>query len=349
MKKGFTLAEVLITLGIIGVVAAMTIPTLMANNTQKGWDTADSSFQRKLGEALSIMNTQHTLAGWNNTQDFVNELSKHMKIIKTCATPTDCFVKEAYIDDETIDMTTVTESFYLNKLGNYGTNVLGVIFANGINGLVAYNPKCTSDPFSNESIKLSGSINKKNSNVSLNTDCLSILYDINGFSKPNKLTSNPPKADLRGINVNLFDKKCVLHNRWCIIDFGTNYNPINCSTSAKNSPDPNIKSDYEKYCGTESADIRGDFEGIPIDYWAGGRKMCDSVGMRMPNISELKNGIRSWPDYQGNGIYWAESQVSYWIRWGVYAPVDARHMNFATGSEHSHASKSSPLNLMCVK
>lgn len=31
MKKAFTLAEVLITLGIIGVVAAMTIPTLIAN------------------------------------------------------------------------------------------------------------------------------------------------------------------------------------------------------------------------------------------------------------------------------------------------------------------------------
>lgn len=31
MKYGFTLAEVLITLGIIGVVAAMTIPTLIAN------------------------------------------------------------------------------------------------------------------------------------------------------------------------------------------------------------------------------------------------------------------------------------------------------------------------------
>ncbi len=38
MKRvlGFTLAEVLITLGIIGVVAAMTIPTLLANiNGQK--------------------------------------------------------------------------------------------------------------------------------------------------------------------------------------------------------------------------------------------------------------------------------------------------------------------------
>ena len=31
MKKAFTLAEVLITLGIIGIVAAMTIPTLITN------------------------------------------------------------------------------------------------------------------------------------------------------------------------------------------------------------------------------------------------------------------------------------------------------------------------------
>ena len=35
MKKGFTLAEVLITLGIIGVVAAITLPTLVANYQKK--------------------------------------------------------------------------------------------------------------------------------------------------------------------------------------------------------------------------------------------------------------------------------------------------------------------------
>ena len=34
-RFGFTLAEVLITLGIIGVVAAMTMPTLIANYHKK--------------------------------------------------------------------------------------------------------------------------------------------------------------------------------------------------------------------------------------------------------------------------------------------------------------------------
>ena len=51
MKKGFTLAEVLITLGIIGVVASMTIPTLITNNQQRSLDTAANIFNRKLGSS----------------------------------------------------------------------------------------------------------------------------------------------------------------------------------------------------------------------------------------------------------------------------------------------------------
>ena len=35
MKKAFTLAEVLITLGIIGVVAAMTMPSLIQNYKER--------------------------------------------------------------------------------------------------------------------------------------------------------------------------------------------------------------------------------------------------------------------------------------------------------------------------
>ncbi len=48
MKKAFTLSEVLITLGIIGVVAAMTIPTLIAN-------TRGSQYRSRLKKAISTI------------------------------------------------------------------------------------------------------------------------------------------------------------------------------------------------------------------------------------------------------------------------------------------------------
>jgi prepilin-type N-terminal cleavage/methylation domain-containing protein len=54
MKKrfGFTLAEVLITLGIIGVVAAMTIPTLMTNTTASQFKTAYKKSLSNLKQAI---------------------------------------------------------------------------------------------------------------------------------------------------------------------------------------------------------------------------------------------------------------------------------------------------------
>ena len=55
MKKGFTLAEVLITLGIIGVVAAITIPNLIANYQKKQTVT-------KLQKAISVINQAYKLA-----------------------------------------------------------------------------------------------------------------------------------------------------------------------------------------------------------------------------------------------------------------------------------------------
>ena len=39
MKKAFTLAEVLITLGIIGVVAVLTVPNIISNYQEKVLDT----------------------------------------------------------------------------------------------------------------------------------------------------------------------------------------------------------------------------------------------------------------------------------------------------------------------
>lgn len=67
-KPAFTLAEVLITLGIIGVVAAMTIPTLM-NSTQ------DKEFKAKLLKEYSVLSQVQGLLAVDNGGDFSSVFS----------------------------------------------------------------------------------------------------------------------------------------------------------------------------------------------------------------------------------------------------------------------------------
>ena len=56
---GFTLAEVLITLGIIGVVAALTIPTLMTNYKKKQYYTQFMKARSALENAIKLYEDEH--------------------------------------------------------------------------------------------------------------------------------------------------------------------------------------------------------------------------------------------------------------------------------------------------
>lgn len=62
-KSGFTLAEVLITLGIIGVVAAMTIPTLLST-------TNDQEYKTGIKKAMSALNQAVTMSVALDGTDF---------------------------------------------------------------------------------------------------------------------------------------------------------------------------------------------------------------------------------------------------------------------------------------
>ena len=87
LKKAFTLAEVLITLGIIGVVAAITIPNTVAKyqktvtqiKLKKTVNTMSSSFKKILAdeEAESLLNT--SLFYNNGTRISKDTLSKYLK------------------------------------------------------------------------------------------------------------------------------------------------------------------------------------------------------------------------------------------------------------------------------
>ncbi len=103
-KAAFTLAEVLITLGIIGVVAAMTLPALLQNNKEKARITA-------LKKQYSILNQAYQqIVFENGTPDIflrgcegrincqtimAEKFKEHLSIIKDCGFESGCFKNAA--------------------------------------------------------------------------------------------------------------------------------------------------------------------------------------------------------------------------------------------------------------
>ncbi len=59
MKKAFTMAEVLITLGIIGIVAAMTLPTLIKNHQRKETEARLKKAYSTISQAFMAAQAKH--------------------------------------------------------------------------------------------------------------------------------------------------------------------------------------------------------------------------------------------------------------------------------------------------
>src|SRR5574344_9916 len=121
MKKSiaFTLAEVLITLGIIGVIAALTIPTLINNYEKQATVTRLKKVYAELTESLRLAEVEHgEHTSWvfdgdnlqEVTEDFMdNYLLKNIKTIKKCnPTSTECWTEPSALD--------VTKGYLFNNI-----------------------------------------------------------------------------------------------------------------------------------------------------------------------------------------------------------------------------------------
>lgn len=86
MKTGFTLAEVLITLGIIGIVAAMTIPTLVQKHRANVIETRLQKFYSIINQSITEAELEYgDKADWvsADTEEFFNKyLKNYLKYIK---------------------------------------------------------------------------------------------------------------------------------------------------------------------------------------------------------------------------------------------------------------------------
>ena len=54
-KYSFTMAEILISLTIIGVIAAITLPALIGNVNERAWDTQRRALRARMAQAIAMM------------------------------------------------------------------------------------------------------------------------------------------------------------------------------------------------------------------------------------------------------------------------------------------------------
>ena len=258
-KSAFTLAEVLITLAIIGVVAAITIPSLVKNYNEKAWSTAQDVFTKRLEVATRQMNTEEKLAGYSSTMDFVNELKKYIKITNVCDSDnlSKCFEKNIMsADNRYVDTSSLKTSAQLAK-EDWGTETVGVQFANGINALIAYNPKTEQDPFNNQ--------------FSASAASMAILYDVSGNKNPNIIGKDINQ------NANVKTLGCMIQpdlvGGMCISQIlapGTGYSPLTKEQCEEQKGDLGISACYYE-----------------PDYWAGAVKACGGID-NMPDRTQLE-------------------------------------------------------------
>ncbi len=136
MTKAFTLAEVLITLGIIGVVAAMTLPSLIANYQKKQTVVQLKKAYSEIDQAIRTAQVEHgTLDTWDlsgfstqqeRTKFFTdNYLLPNIKVIKTCdlSNRYDCWPQTTYNIDGEIrnegNLVNNSKSYYLITASGY--------------------------------------------------------------------------------------------------------------------------------------------------------------------------------------------------------------------------------------
>lgn len=168
MKNGFTLAEVLITLGIIGIVAAITLPSVINQTRNKELETAlkknysilQQALQRAqldTGEVIRPSNYQNTV---NNRLPVKNLLLKYIIKAKDCGNGTEqgaCFENgkisgnenakkiyntynnknsvDNYIMDDGQFITSDGTLFLIENSLNTGTSIFPIYITVDINGI----------------------------------------------------------------------------------------------------------------------------------------------------------------------------------------------------------------------
>ena len=211
MTFGFTMAEILLSLTIIGVVAAITLPSLTGNINERTWNTQRKALYARFSQAIALMpalNGYGTLetvsdsSGSTSIEDtaaeaFITEgLSKVLKINNICDSEhiEDCGLASQIttLNGSTIS-TPETMSALNSKMLKGNDNYYGTPFSylnakaaafetqNGESIVAFYNQNCRTEYLNQEILTNDGNaFGFPHSNM-----CVNFIYDLNGNKGPN--------------------------------------------------------------------------------------------------------------------------------------------------------------------
>ena len=186
-RFAFTLSEVLITLGIIGIVAALTMPSLINNANDRKYRGARQKALATIGGAVRNITVTEGISNAVDAEDFVeNHLRKQIQIIKTCKNND---LRSCGIETNSNAITRLSEPkmniTMPKKIGDLATGIssgeatdgtstsYGFVMSNGYSVNLFYNPNCMSD--SNEN------------HYGQDRVCVNAIYDMNGLARPNEV------------------------------------------------------------------------------------------------------------------------------------------------------------------
>ena len=264
-KAGFTLAEVLITLGIIGIVAALTLPAFISNVQGRIQTKRVENINQKLSKVTDKMAVQSGLIGYPDTMAFVQEMKKHMSIAKVCDNShlSECWgTTEVDVGKDKpweISKTKTAKNLKINS-DNWADTV-GIVTADGTPMILSYDKECNFD-VNNTGLNFDKSSGKSNSLA-----CISGVFDWNGGARPNKL----------GDDVLMLGMASGLGNS-CAIEIGS------LCFSAPFTPTPMTKAECEAAVAEGKLGIKECY--YANDYWAGAVKQCGGVS-KMPTMAQL--------------------------------------------------------------
>jgi len=282
-RRAFTLAEVLITLAIIGVVAALTIPTLVAKINQKVSENRQTTIEARLLDGINRYSAMEDGLSqkYETTYDFLVGLSKHYKMSQICKADeiTKCIPYSTITytsdgEDATVEVSSLTsiDNFMSEGKDDYLAPA-SFITAQGTPVIMAFKKDCVWDMGkAMRSIQDSG--------------CIAYMYDESGTRNPNKLgkdiiahglTIVPPSAapaeiaTIGGYKImeQAFFPSTGLTKAQCQAEIAGNYGITACY--------------YED------------------DRWATAMKYCHGKGYRLPNETESLAIIKGlFKDSSGN-------------------------------------------------